>query len=291
MSKWDKINNLKRLNSKFRILVISHLIKTIIRIKSSEEEKEAYIFYNFLLQFDGHLINETSDSLTALFRNRKNKIIKLRKHPSSDFDVFKQIFYWKEYLPVILCLQEHFKSEENLNIIDCGSNIGLTSLFFLDYFPDSRIIAVEPEQNNFTNLCFNLDHNPKVEKIKAAVWSKNAQIQIIKDFRDKSDWSFRVKETDEPNSIKAFSINKIIADYSINIIDILKIDIEGSERELFTSEGVNLDFLNVTKCLAIEIHDEFHCREEINEILKCKDFDIFNSGELTIAYNKSLKTE
>lgn len=295
MSKWEKIQNLTRLNSRYKVLVISYMLKTILRVKPSEEENECYIFYNFLLQFKGHMIKESSYSLTARFKNGENKVIKLRKPPSSDFDVFKQIFYWKEYLPVVKCYQEHYKPEANLklNILDCGSNIGLTSLFFLDYFPGSRIIAIEPQLGNFKNLTFNLDQSnvSQVVKIRGAIWSKNKQIKIVRDFRDKSDWSFRVEETDETDSIKAFSIKQIMRDHSIEFIDILKIDIEGAEKEMFTSNDVDLDFLNVTRCLAIEIHDEYNCREKIYEILEDKGFDRFNSGELTIAYNRKLKNE
>ena len=295
MSKWEKIHNLKRLNRKYKFLVISYILKALIKVKPTKEEIEAYIFYNFLLQFEGHLIKESSYSLTARFKNGKNKVIKLRKPPSSDFDVFKQIFYWKEYLPVVKCYQEQYKPEANLklNILDCGSNIGLTSLFFLDFFPGSRIVAIEPEIGNFKNLSFNLDQTglSQVVKIRGAIWSKNTQIKIVRDFRDKNDWSFRVEETNEADSIKAFSIKQIMKDYSIEFIDILKIDIEGAEKEIFTSKGVDLDFLNVTRCLAIEIHDEYNCREKIYEILEDKGFDRFNSGELTIAYNRKLKNE
>ena len=293
MSKWDKIRNLKRLNTKYKALILSYLTKTLVRVKPSKKEEEGYIFYNYLIQFDGEMIKESPRSLTAIFKNGNNRVIKLRKPPSSDFDVFKQIFYWKEYLPVVKCFREQFKPEAHtvLNILDCGSNIGLTSLFFLHHFPNSRLIAIEPESNNFNNLNYNLNQRsfPQIMKIKGAVWSKNTRLQITKDFRDKSDWSYRVKETGEADSVKAYSINQIMTEHSLDSIDILKIDVEGSEREIFTGRDVSLDFLDVTKCLAIEIHDEFNCREKIYQILKDKGYRISHFGELTIAYNLNLK--
>ncbi len=55
------------------------------------------------------------------------------------------------------------------------------------------------------------------------------------------------------NSTKAISINDLITEYNIETIDILKIDIEGSEKELFEK---NFDYwLSKTKLLIIEIHD------------------------------------
>ena len=65
-------------------------------------------------------------------------------------------------------------------------------------------------------------------------------------------------------------------------------DIEGSEKEVLTSMDANVEFLAKTKCVAIEIHDEFDCREAIYEILKKYNFEFFNSGELTIVVNKNL---
>jgi len=62
-------------------------------------------------------------------------------------------------------------------------------------------------------------------------------------------------------------------------------DIEGSEKEVFTNPNSDVSFLAITKCIAIEIHDEFDCREAIYEILTKYGFLLFNSGELTIGVN------
>jgi hypothetical protein len=66
-------------------------------------------------------------------------------------------------------------------------------------------------------------------------------------------------------------------------------DIEGSEKQVFTSPSSNLDFLKITKCIALEIHDEFDCRSDIYKVLNDFDFKLFNQGELTIGINQNLK--
>jgi hypothetical protein len=65
-------------------------------------------------------------------------------------------------------------------------------------------------------------------------------------------------------------------------------DIEGSEKEVLTSPKSDVSYLAKTKCIAIEIHDEFDCREAIYEVLRRHNFDFFNSGEFTIGINQSL---
>ena len=49
-----------------------------------------------------------------------------------------------------------------------------------------------------------------------------------------------------------------------------------------------MSFLDITKIIALEIHDEFDRRDEINSILLDKGFFIFDQGELTIGVKKSI---
>lgn len=292
MKNWSKILHLNRLNFSNQIRVITYLLKSIFGLTPSLREKDIYTYFNYLILFNGTLTEDSEKVLTTTFRRSTAFKLKMRKFPSSDLKVFEQVYFWNGYSCVLECYRKNYSDPGKiLNIIDCGSNIGLTSLYFLESFPNSRLLAIEPEKENFALMNFNLDNSiwPNIEKLNGAVWSSNSKIKILKDFRDQSDWSFRVEETKEENSVEAFSIDYLIKAYKFNIIDILKIDIEGAEAELFTSPNSNLDFLKITKCLAIEIHDEFNCRSEIERILKDYGFILFNWSELTIGYNQNLK--
>jgi hypothetical protein len=88
--------------------------------------------------------------------------------------------------------------------------------------------------------------------------------------------------------LKAFSIQYLTEIHQFENIDILKIDIEGSEREVLTASTADVSYLSKTKCVAIEIHDEFDCRKEIYAILDRYNFSYFESGELTIGINQNL---
>lgn len=71
----------------------------------------------------------------------------IRNNPS-DHSVFTQIFILEEYNIKI--------DNEIKTIVDCGANIGLSSLFFLSKYPNATLIAIEPEKNNFNLLRRNL---------------------------------------------------------------------------------------------------------------------------------------
>lgn len=289
----NKFTNFKRLDFKNTIVVFCYFIKKAFKIRPNLKERSVYNYYNYLIAFDGTLFEETQDFYISDFKNSINKRIKLRKNPSSDFEVFRQIFLMKEYLPVVNVYKNNFdiQKDRSLNIIDAGSNIGMTSLFFLNYFQNTNIICIEPEIENYKILDFNLESakKSKITKINGAIWSSNCKIKIVNDFRDQLNWSFRVEESEQTDSITAYSVNQLIVDNNFKILDILKIDIEGSEKQLFTHPTSNLDFLKITKCIAIEIHDEFDCREAINKILMDYGFVLYNDGELTIGINQKLK--
>ena len=81
-------------------------------------------------------------------------------------------------------------------------------------------------------------------------------------------------------------MEEIIYENKLEIIDILKIDIEGGERFLF-DDRKSFSFLDKTRILVIEIHDEFNIRPRIYRILKDKNFMLLENGELSIAFNKN----
>ena len=154
MEKTDKIFNLKRLNLKNIVIVGSYLFKKFFRLKPSQTQVNVYQYYNFLINSNGYWVNETKSEIVSEFRNNFIKRVKLRKKPSSDFDVFQQVFSGFEYLKVVEEYKINFSTYKNqkIDIIDAGSNIGLTSLFFNDNFHEPNIVCIEPEKENFKIL-------------------------------------------------------------------------------------------------------------------------------------------
>lgn len=284
----QKITNLHRLDLPNTALVLKYLLKRILHLNTSEKEKQINEYYFHMISFKGFLKQENNKNFVGYYPDF-NATIRLRKRPSSDLNVFAQIYQYDEYKPLVETFKKHFPTAKKLNIIDAGSNIGLTSVYLSSYFPNSNFITIEPDTSNFESVSFNLDTNgiKNALKIKGGLWSKNTNLKLVNDFRDKKDWSIRVEETQEAGDLKAFSVNYLMKEHHFETIDILKIDIEGSEKEVFTGTNADVSFLSHTKCIALEIHDEFDCREDIYKILKEYNFEFFESGELTIGINQS----
>jgi len=104
-------------------------------------------------------------------------------------------------------------------------------------------------------------------------------------FGDGQEWSRAVIEkvgTDD--KITGATIETLMENWNLTHIDILKIDIEGTERIIFETESA-CSFLKMVKMISVEIHNHLNCREHIVSILRSYDFMVFQNGESTIGIN------
>jgi FkbM family methyltransferase len=202
----------------------------------------------------------------------------------SDFDVFNQVVL-KEELKTLTDFASQL-DVKHLQIIDCGANIGLSSLVFKRNFPNSKIISVEPEKTNYLQLCKNIELNKlsDVTAIEMGVWHRETRLEPDHTFRDKSNWSFALKETSDfsNNGVKVDSISNITKNAGWTRIDLLKIDIEGSEFEIFRNLHTWKSIFDTVKIVSIEVHEEIGPVREIETILLENGFWLQKSGELLI---------
>jgi FkbM family methyltransferase len=212
----------------------------------------------------------TSDvSGFGLFTMRKN---------TSDEKVFWQIFVEKE-------LDIDYKIEPKL-IIDGGANIGASTLWFAKKFPAAQVVAIEPEESNFKILEKNCGNLPNIKLIQAALWDKNVDLKIKNIGLGK--WGFGVVEAkpDDKKKIRAVTLDKILADSGMAEIDILKLDIEGSEKELFESGYEN--WLNKTKVIIIELHERMRsgAKKSFRSAIAKYNFTESRNGEKIVLLKK-----
>ncbi len=137
-------------------------------------------------------------------------------------------------------------------IIDAGANIGLASLWFKKAYPGSTIIAVEPDEGNFHMLLKNTRHIGGILPLQAAIAPTDGVLAMDRRGSRASGFTTRVALPDE-RTVRAISIPTLMKEHGLNKIDLLKIDIEGAEKELF--EGPDLSWLEHVDTIAIELHD------------------------------------
>ena len=203
--------------------------------------------------------------------------IKMRTH-TSDILVFNQVF-----------LDGNYDLSINIRpklIIDGGAYIGYSTIFFANKFPEATIIAVEPHPSNFALLKENTVNYQNIELINSGIWNRNAFLKIRNAGR--SYWETMVEEVAsiQEESFEAVTIVELLKNSGYEKIDILKLDIEGAEKEIFSDEYE--DWLGKVNIIIIELHDWYRpgCSEAVYSALNKYKFISYKKGENTIFIKK-----
>lgn len=148
---------------------------------------------------------------------------------------------------------------ENAFIIDCGSHIGMSIIFFKSICPSSRIIGFEPDAMNYDLLMKNMSyhHLKNVKIINKAVWTSNTTLN----FDMEASMSSHIIESSE-NGTKVETCR--LSDYLDEKVDFLKIDIEGAEYEVLKDIAPKLKYVSK---LFVEYHGTFQQNNELVEML------------------------
>lgn len=120
-------------------------------------------------------------------------------------------------------------------MIDCGANIGVGSLYWLLRYRDSRVVAFEPDQRNYEALVANVpDVGNRFSAEQKALSPRGGRLlfrslgtdtsSLVDGGVDNDPAGDAIKEVD------TVSLKSILANHSE--VDLLKIDIEGSEFEV-----------------------------------------------------------
>ncbi|MET0243726.1 MAG: FkbM family methyltransferase [Flavitalea sp.] len=213
------------------------VIKLISLIRYYKLSNGLGIFLKFL--FAGGRVIEMK---SPVFRNT----IYLRKDQSDPY-IFDQVFTEQQY---------DFPHKDPASvkwIIDAGANIGLAAIWFSTRFPNAKIISIEPDVANFELLKKNTTQYPNVTHIHGALWHQPEKLKIF-NVEEKSA-GYMMGPAGEINDgyVQAYTVDGLMNQFQIAELSILKVDIEGSEKEVF--EYNSEAWLPSTKCVITELHD------------------------------------
>jgi FkbM family methyltransferase len=163
-------------------------------------------------------------------------------------------------------------------IVDAGANVGFTSVFFANKYPQSKILAIEPAESNFQMLVKNAASYENITPIKAALWNRCGNIAITG--LQFGHCGFRVSDasTNSQEMVPAVTVESILDQYGIDFIDVVKIDIEGAEKEVLEGSAAWIDKVGA---IAIETHDRFKlgCTQALEQSIDAFPFRHVN-GEV-----------
>ena len=184
---------------------------------------------------------------------------------TSDLECLGKVFIHDEY-------RSPFEQYPKL-IVDAGANIGMASLYFAHRYPQAQIVAIEPESSNFEMLRRNCTGVTNVILLQGALWPVCCPLEIENPTTEA--WTFAI--TQRPSNyggaaISAITIANILERTGAKKIDFLKLDIEGSELQLF-SEGAE-QWIDLVETIAIELHDRYRpgCAQAFYSVLASRKF-------------------
>jgi FkbM family methyltransferase len=201
---------------------------------------------------------------------------------TSDINVLAQIFLSGEYVCVGSEVEPKF-------IVDCGANIGCASVYFLNRYPNASVIAIEPDSGNFEVCQLNIaPYGARIRALHCAVWPRCEGLTFDRGVNgDAGEWGFRARacRQDERPEIDGMSLTSIVEKSPNGWIDLLKIDIEGGETELFATDFD--PWLSRTKTIVIELHGKL-CRDVFHRTVGLYPFRIEDFGSVTVARRQDL---
>lgn len=186
------------------------------------------------------------------------------REKSSDYLVLNQVFVEQQY-----ALEDEKEIEW---IIDAGAHIGLASLYFARQFPQAKIIAIEANAENYALLDKNTQAFSNIKTLHAALWNQATEMTVLDPGR--GPWGYITQEAvfsdSQDHRIQGITVSDIMHEYNIDMLDILKLDIEGAEIEVM--EGAE-DWIQKVNILMAELHESYRTGCILSFAMNTTSFD------------------
>lgn len=155
-------------------------------------------------------------------------------------------------------LQDLLPSNFDGLIVDAGAYIGTASIRLSEMYPKATLVAIEPSSINFAVLSHNTRHLPSIHLEKAALSDVAGDVVTLRDPSSR-EWGFTIvpsigsdrEASFELESVVTTSLSEVERKYGKKI-GVLKLDIEGQEKQLFSSADPVLDAIPV---IFVELHE------------------------------------
>lgn len=206
-------------------------------------QKIKLFFIVFILFFENKLKIKFKSFYTIRLKFN-NKSFFFYPTDGSDIGIMHEIFINKEYL---------IKIKNPQYIVDIGSNVGLSVIFFKLFYPDSNIYAFEPDPVTFEKLKRNTSQFNNIFLYNWAISNTNSDIDYyINTKSSMSSSMYKRSSFQKLIKVKSVTISNLIGELNIPRIDLLKFDIEGAEFVTFD----NKDNIKNIQYLIGEVHED-----------------------------------
>ena len=175
---------------------------------------------------------------------------------STDWLVLEEIFLNDEYAFV----QDAIKSA--VRILDLGANVGYSLRYWQTLFPRAQMIALEPEPGNCSICAKNIRSaglDNQTTLLQAGAGAARGKLHLVD--VGEGEWAYRTVEgkAGQGKAVDILPLSEVLESHAHGQrIDLLKCDIEGAEKELFSNcRG----WIGQISAIVIEIHPPYSLDE------------------------------
>ena len=204
----------------------------------------------------------------------------LLREVGSDMATFEEIVEHEVYKSVL----HHVPVFRTL--IDLGANIGLATLYLAQNSPGCRVLAVEPNPDTYRLLEHNLgplSRAGRCKTLKAAVWGTHGLLSAVPGAGPDRFSMFAVREAstsaEDESKVQGCTMPELLEYGRFDSVDLVKIDIEGAEVELFKAD---LRWLDRVRSVAIEFHGDTREACRFDSTMNLRGFEILQHGNHTV---------
>lgn len=139
-------------------------------------------------------------------------------------------------------------------IVDAGGYIGTAAMRFSEMFPLAKVVTLEPEESNFRILTINTKSYPSIHPVNCALVGIERDWVTMFD-ANSGEWGFTIIGAFGEGPILSAvgrSRAQTLTQLNLSRVGMLKLDVEGAEKEIFES---NDPVLREIPVILVELHD------------------------------------
>jgi FkbM family methyltransferase len=225
-----------------------HFIRIVGKILSSHRHFEkigllscySRLFFNAVI----HHKLKSSESKAVLTANVLGYQIRFFSYPEL-LNLFEEIFVFDVY---------DFTTDNNSPfIVDCGSNIGMAVFYFKKRFPQSSILAFEPDAVSFDLLQHNISSNnlDNVKAFKIALSDLDGEAILHKKAGSINSTLIPTIYNEPGQTV----ITRKLSSFINSRVNFLKVDTEGAEEKI-VNDLISNNVMALISMLKIEYHPQ-----------------------------------
>ncbi|MEP5155348.1 FkbM family methyltransferase, partial [Planktotalea sp.] len=141
-------------------------------------------------------------------------------------------------------------------IVDAGGYIGLASILFARRFPKAQIVCLEPSSENYALARENCAPYPNITVLNKALGPQSGHA-TLRD-RGTGQWGFTITPASDQGqsdieAVAVISLPDLMTQFNASDVDLLKLDIEGAEYELFEASE---EWIANCDVMIVELHEK-----------------------------------